>query len=135
MEEVAVTLRFRPPRPVSFVDLRGELTTWRAEHPFSPADGGWLETTLRLPPGTYAYKLRLSDGEWLLDPENPRTRGAGGARNSLLVVDVSTAGGAARSDTYAVWITTPTAELPATVYKAYAWTNCANGVVDATSCA
>lgn len=83
---VRTTFRFRPPRPVSFVDLRGDLLDWRAAHALAPAADGWLETSLDLPVGTWAYKYRLSDGEWLLDPHNPRTRGQDGVRNSLLVV-------------------------------------------------
>lgn len=78
--------RYKPDRPVPFVDLRGEMADFGRPLPLAPAGGGWLERTERLPIGTYAYKLRLGDGTWVLDPENARTRAWDGVRNSLLVV-------------------------------------------------
>lgn len=87
MNPASVTFRFRPTRPVAFVDLRGEMLDWRATHALAPAPGGgWLETSLALAPGVYSYKFRLADGQWALDQENPRTRACDGLRNSVLVV-------------------------------------------------
>src|SRR5262245_664307 len=47
---------------------------------------GIYEATVSVGPGTYGYKFFLAADEWLLDPENPRTRGRDGNRNSVLVV-------------------------------------------------
>jgi glycosidase/MoaA/NifB/PqqE/SkfB family radical SAM enzyme len=51
------------------------------------ASDGWLERVCWLGPGVYAYKFRMADGEWLLDPLNPRTRAVDGVRNSVVVVE------------------------------------------------
>ena len=86
-DELPVTFRYRPDGPVSFVDLRGDLVHWSHIEPMTPGREGWFETTLRLGPGAYGYKLQLSGSEdWRLDPQNPRTRARDSIRNSLLVV-------------------------------------------------
>jgi len=82
-----VLFRYKPQSPTSFVDLRGEMADFATPIELAPANDGWLEANLSLSPGTYAYKLRHADGEWLLDPHNPRTRSIEGNRNSLLVVE------------------------------------------------
>ena len=50
------------------------------------AGDGWLETSVAVAVGTYEYKFHLADGEWMLDPGNPRSRCRDGNRNSLLVI-------------------------------------------------
>ena len=72
-----------------FVELAGDMIHWYRLTPLARAPGGWHEVELRLPAGCYGYKFRTGDGEWLLDPENPRTRGCDGVRNSVLLVSGS----------------------------------------------
>lgn len=82
----------RPPRTLAHVDLFGEVSDWRNPIALAP-EGDRFTTTLDLPPGLYQYKLRgRGDGGdelWFLDPENPRTRAAGGHRNSVLAIDAA----------------------------------------------
>ena len=85
--ERPVVFRFRPPRDVNWADLRGEMVDFARPLELAQRDDGWLERVCWLGPGTYSYKFRLADGEWLLDPLNPRTRSIAGIRNSLLVVE------------------------------------------------
>ena len=85
-DEIPVVFRHRPDAATPFVDLRGDLIHWSHIERLVPADDGWVETTLHLSPGTYAYKLHLGGSAWSLDPHNPRTRARDGVRNSLLVV-------------------------------------------------
>ena len=82
----------RPPRTLAQVDLFGEVSDWR--NPIALVrDGDVFTTTVDLPPGVYQYKLRGrgEDGAelWFLDPENPRTRAAGGRRNSVLAIEAA----------------------------------------------
>lgn len=63
---------------------------WRHPTPLVEAGEGMFEASVDVPPGAYTYKFRLSDGQWCLDPNNPRTRGRDGQRNSLLVIDGAT---------------------------------------------
>lgn len=81
-----VLFRFCPARPVSSVDLRGDMIHWWYPTRMRAARDGYVEAELSLEPGTYAYKFHLSDDEWAVDPSNPRTRTRDGVRNSLLVV-------------------------------------------------
>lgn len=81
-----MVFRFRPPRPAPFVDLRGEMTHFKQVSPMSRAASGIFEATVRLGTGAYAYKLYGGGDDWWLDPQNPRTRGRDGARNSVVVV-------------------------------------------------
>lgn len=80
--------RYRPEQPVAYVDVRGEMVHW--QHPAELARAadapGWLEASLEVPVGAYAYKFRVGHDGWALDPANPRTRAVDGERNSLLVV-------------------------------------------------
>jgi hypothetical protein len=118
------------PQP-DFVDVRdvtADVTTMAGGADDSDGDGADVETVSE----AIVEALTPAGGA---APTVTRQDEVSFKRYSLLVVDVPAADGAARSDTFAVWITTPTAEIPATVYRAYAWTNCANGVVGATSCA
>ena len=57
-----ITLRCRPDRPVSSLELRGELPHWSAAIPMQRIDGGWFEARLRLGTGVHEVKLRTSDG-------------------------------------------------------------------------
>jgi len=46
---------------------------------------GIYRATLQIPPGDYGYKL-VADGEYQIDPSNPRTKYVGGIENSRLTV-------------------------------------------------
>ncbi|MBX3157890.1 MAG: radical SAM protein [Deltaproteobacteria bacterium] len=81
-----VRFRFRLDRGAPTVEVRGEMQHWLYPAQLEAAGDGWGERGYRLPPGAYQYKFRRGD-DWLLDPDNPRTRSRDGARNSLLVVD------------------------------------------------
>src|SRR5688572_27747428 len=81
-----VTFRYRPPRASHVVDLRGELPHFYEYTPMKPLGGGLYEATVALEPGVYGYKFFLAGDEWLLDPENPRTRGRDGKQNSIVIV-------------------------------------------------
>lgn len=87
-DEVRVALGHRAD-PGRGLMLCGDVVHWLASLPMTrpPGTAGdRLEVELRLPPGVYAYKLRWADGEWTLDPDNPRTRSVDGQRNNALVV-------------------------------------------------
>ncbi len=71
-------------RPAQRVELFGEMGDWLTPR-LLDGDGITFGTSLDLPDGVYAYKLRV-DGTWQIDPDNPRTRSSRGERNSLLVV-------------------------------------------------
>jgi cyclomaltodextrinase len=79
-----VRFRFRSDRGPT-VEVRGEMQHWLYPAQLDPVGDGWSEHTYRLAPGAYQYKFRVGH-DWLIDPENPRTRSRDGARNSLLVV-------------------------------------------------
>lgn len=81
-----VLFRIRPAQPVAFVDIVGEIVHWHRRLSLDPVGGGWHEKELQLGPGAYAYKYRLANGTWTLDPANPRTRACDGLRNSVVVV-------------------------------------------------
>ncbi len=86
MSNVSAThvLRARMPGATR-VDLLGEPFDWLTPRPLGEQGDGAFERTLRLPTGAYSYKLKV-DGEWRLDPDNPRTRARDGRQDSLLVV-------------------------------------------------
>ena len=67
-------------------EVRGEFTHFFAPLPLTRASDGQREATVHVGPGAYAYKFRTDDGQWHLDPDNPRTRACDGRQNSLLVV-------------------------------------------------
>ena len=77
-------LRTRLPHATS-VELLGEPYDWLTPHPLGDGGDGAFERMLTLPSGAYSYKLKV-DGEWQLDPDNPRTRARDGRRDSLLVI-------------------------------------------------
>ncbi|MCE9579427.1 MAG: radical SAM protein [Deltaproteobacteria bacterium] len=79
-----VTVRARPPRPVSGLELHGELPCWPQPIAMAPAGAGW-EAQLRLGPGVYEIKAREPGGAWWLDPAW-RTRTRDDETNGLLVV-------------------------------------------------
>ncbi len=81
-----VVFRYRPERPVSFADVRGDMHHWLHPERMRQTGDGSLEASFELPVGTYDYKFHLDRDEWLVDPVNPRTRTRNGTRNSLLVV-------------------------------------------------
>lgn len=80
-----ITLRCKPDRPVTSLELRGELPHWSEAIPMQPIDGGWFEARLRLGTGVHEVKLRTPDGAWILDP-GWRTVTRGGETNGVLVV-------------------------------------------------
>lgn len=86
LASLPVTFRFKPPRASNVVDLRGELPHFYDYTPMPAVGGGAHEVTLALEPGVYAYKFFLAGDEWLLDPENPRSRSRDGYRNSIVCV-------------------------------------------------
>ena len=58
------TLTYRPPSPVSSVDVAGEFNGWAPASMEGPDDDGYYTATLPdLAPGDYAYKY-LHDGTW-----------------------------------------------------------------------
>jgi cyclomaltodextrinase len=72
--------------PASRVELFGEIGDWRTAIALRPsASGQAFVASFLLPVGVYRYKLRV-DGQWRLDPGNPRTRSVLGQRNNLLGV-------------------------------------------------
>jgi cyclomaltodextrinase / maltogenic alpha-amylase / neopullulanase len=81
-------MRFRVPAPDGArVELFGEMSDWL--NPIHVDRDGHAQ--IALPRGVYQYKLRVTrpDGttEWILDPDERRTRSAGGKRNNVHVVD------------------------------------------------
>ncbi|MBI5531578.1 MAG: radical SAM protein [Deltaproteobacteria bacterium] len=75
--------RSQTPAP-QVVELLGEPADWLNGIRLARTDDTW-STALELPCGVYSYKLRV-DGTWMIDDDNPRTRGRGGHRNSVLSV-------------------------------------------------
>lgn len=82
-------LQFSLPGAPSTVELRGEIDDWATgRQPTlvrNDDSGATFASDLDLPPGVYAYKLRV-DRTWLLDPGNPRTRCMGENQNNVIVV-------------------------------------------------
>ncbi len=78
-------VRFRFRSGEATVEVRGEMQHWLYPAQLHPAGDGWSEHAYRLGAGTYQYKFKVGP-DWVLDPENPRTRSRDGARNSLLVI-------------------------------------------------
>jgi CubicO group peptidase (beta-lactamase class C family) len=69
----------------SIVALAGSFNDWKQSHLLFGRDGGDWVCRIDLAPGTYQYKF-IVDGDWILDPENPKSEGDGrGNVNSVLV--------------------------------------------------
>lgn len=81
-----VTVRCRPDRPVSGLELRGELPHWAAAHPMTAAGAGFA-AELALGPGVYPIKARSPDDAWWLDPAWRLIDAGGDDRNGALVID------------------------------------------------
>src|SRR5688572_1268069 len=84
----AVTLRYRPPRPVQSVHVSGAWNSWSgsAEPLQGPDEKGEYSIALRLPPGDHGYKLVLDGKEWRLDDNQPYRHYDAGVENSGLRV-------------------------------------------------
>ncbi len=66
------------------VFLAGSFNNWNPnEIQMSRTDSGWI-AEYYFGPGNYEYKF-IVDGQWMLDPDNPKVAHSGGADNSLLV--------------------------------------------------
>jgi cyclomaltodextrinase / maltogenic alpha-amylase / neopullulanase len=88
---VRVVFRFHTAeRDIRCVELLGETRDWRNAVTLTRDDGPChlpgFACELELPVGVYQYKFLLDGSRWVLDPDNPRTRSDGGARNSVLAV-------------------------------------------------
>ncbi len=69
------------------VSVAGEFNNWNTTTHAMRKQGDVWRTTVKLPAGSHEYKF-VVDGQWIADPDNPRT--AGGYGNS--VVEISSAG-------------------------------------------
>lgn len=63
------------------LEILGEFGDWLTPRPATPGKS----LTLHLPPGVYAYKFRQGS-QWLLDPQNPRTRTIQNTQNNVAVL-------------------------------------------------
>jgi 1,4-alpha-glucan branching enzyme len=84
MKPVRLVVRAEGARAVV---VTGDFTNWTLEGiPLSKNGGGEWNTTLKLVPGEYQYRLRI-DGEWQDDPRaERRVPNAYGTENCVLVV-------------------------------------------------
>lgn len=74
-------------RGAKLVTLAGSFNNWDPFHTFLRKNGSTWETSIELPPGEYEYKL-VMDGNWMLDPGNPKRKSDGNNNvNSLLIVE------------------------------------------------
>jgi beta-lactamase regulating signal transducer with metallopeptidase domain len=71
----------------SIVAVAGSFNNWnQSQLLFTRVDGEWV-CKISLPPGKYEYKF-IVDGNWLVDPRNPKTKyDDRGNENSVLVVE------------------------------------------------
>jgi beta-lactamase regulating signal transducer with metallopeptidase domain len=69
------------------VAVAGSFNNWnQSQFLFTRVDGEWI-CKINLPPGNYEYKF-IVDGNWLVDPRNPKTKNdERGNENSVLVAD------------------------------------------------
>lgn len=79
-----VTVTARPERPLSSLELCGELPCWQQPIAMQRHGTSW-EARLRVAPGVYEVKLREPAGAWFVDPAW-RTVTRGGEHNGALVV-------------------------------------------------
>src|SRR4051812_14684622 len=82
-----ITIGYKPAddREPSRVQLYGEMSDWLNPITLEKDPDGSFATQVSLPAGVYAYKF-VVDGEWQIDPNNPRTRSTNGSRNSVLSI-------------------------------------------------
>jgi hypothetical protein len=79
-----VTLQLNGYPDAQNVFLAGSFNQWQPNDlRMQRKDGRW-EATVFLEPGNYEYKF-IIDGQWMPDPDNPRTHGTGAFVNSFLV--------------------------------------------------
>ena len=82
-----VTLKISRLTNAKLVTVAGSFNGWNPFHTLLRKNGSTWETSIQLPPGEYEYKF-VVDGNWMLDPKNPRRRSDGNNNeNSLLVVE------------------------------------------------
>jgi beta-lactamase regulating signal transducer with metallopeptidase domain len=69
------------------VAVAGSFNNWnQSQFLFTRVDGEWI-CKINLPPGKYEYKF-IVDGNWLVDPRNPKTKNdERGNENSVLVAE------------------------------------------------
>jgi beta-lactamase regulating signal transducer with metallopeptidase domain len=69
------------------VAVAGSFNNWnQSQFLFTRVDGEWI-CRINLPPGKYEYKF-IVDGDWLVDPRNPKTKyDERGFENSVFVAD------------------------------------------------
>lgn len=79
-----VTFRLKGFPEAQQVYLTGSFNQWQPDEiPMQKNDSLW-EKTIYLSPGNYEYKF-IADGQWMPDPDNPRTHGTGAYVNSFFV--------------------------------------------------
>jgi ankyrin repeat protein len=73
-------------RTSATVSVAGEFNGWNTDaHPMTLAAVGIWKTTVKLPPGDYAYKL-IVDGRWTMDPSNALVKVHDQVTNSMISV-------------------------------------------------
>jgi len=89
-----VRMSYRPTSPAQRVFVAADFNQWTpSETPMRYNDSSQMfEVWLTLPPGRYRYRL-VVDGQWIIDPSNPRTEpsDAGQLHSLLAVVNEGTA--------------------------------------------
>ncbi|MET0625043.1 MAG: serine hydrolase [Pyrinomonadaceae bacterium] len=79
------TFRLKGHADASVVALAGSFNNWQQTHTLFAREGDEWVCRVDLPPGKHAYKF-VVDGNWMLDPGNPRTENDGnGNVNSILI--------------------------------------------------
>ncbi len=83
-----IRMAYRGTNPAQRVFVAGDFNQWTpSETPMRYSESSQaFEVWLTLPPGRYKYRL-VVDGQWIIDPANPRTEpSAAGQLHSLLIV-------------------------------------------------
>jgi hypothetical protein len=83
-ERANIRIRLRHGQ-ASHVDVSGDAFGWQAI-PLRKSRGGWWETDVRLPPGTYRMSVRVNRGRWTAPPGFPALRDEFGSEASLVSV-------------------------------------------------
>lgn len=88
----SVTVLFELEAPdAQTVSVAGEFNDWDiAALPLQRRPDGIWSCAAELTPGEYAYKF-VVDGQWIMDPRNPKIKTVDGAENSLLMAGGETA--------------------------------------------